>query len=49
MNNWLTKGSFHDLVKAFDINKDGSISKEELLAGVEKYFIGKTPETVPGM
>eukprot|EP00026_Physarum_polycephalum_P016767 Phypoly_transcript_17763.p1 GENE.Phypoly_transcript_17763~~Phypoly_transcript_17763.p1 ORF type:complete len:187 (+),score=38.14 Phypoly_transcript_17763:99-659(+) len=38
---------FHDLVKAFDINKDGSISKDELLAGVEKYFIGKTPETVP--
>jgi hypothetical protein len=25
------------------------VTKEELLAGVEKHFIGKTPETVPGI
>ena len=32
-----------------DTNKDGDLSKEELLNGVEKFFIGKTAATVPGM
>jgi hypothetical protein len=40
--------SFISLIKQFDANKDGKVSKEELLAGVEKYFIGKTPAQLPG-
>lgn len=38
----------HSLIKDFDVNKDGKVSKEELLQGVEKHFVGKTPDTLPG-
>lgn len=37
------------MIGALDANKDNQVSKEELLAGVEKQFIGKTVETVPGI
>jgi len=43
--------SFHDyvehLIKAFDANKDGKVTKEELLAAVEKFFIGKSVGEAP--
>jgi hypothetical protein len=41
-------GSITSFIKEFDANKDGKVSKEELLNGVEKLFVGKNPDTVPG-
>eukprot|EP00026_Physarum_polycephalum_P017382 Phypoly_transcript_18594.p1 GENE.Phypoly_transcript_18594~~Phypoly_transcript_18594.p1 ORF type:complete len:187 (+),score=31.31 Phypoly_transcript_18594:72-632(+) len=35
------------LIKDLDTNKDGKVSREELLAGVERLFVGKTPQTLP--
>eukprot|EP00026_Physarum_polycephalum_P015429 Phypoly_transcript_16106.p1 GENE.Phypoly_transcript_16106~~Phypoly_transcript_16106.p1 ORF type:complete len:184 (+),score=37.05 Phypoly_transcript_16106:277-828(+) len=32
---------FNSLIKEFDANSDGKVSRAELLAGVEKKFIGK--------
>lgn len=45
----MTKASFHGIVKNFDTDKDGKVSKEELLAGVEKNFIGKPIDALPGI
>jgi len=38
---------FRKLLKEYDANKDGKISKDELLAAVEKVFVGKTVDTAP--
>eukprot|EP00026_Physarum_polycephalum_P017825 Phypoly_transcript_19176.p1 GENE.Phypoly_transcript_19176~~Phypoly_transcript_19176.p1 ORF type:complete len:213 (+),score=30.24 Phypoly_transcript_19176:83-721(+) len=38
---------YQALIKAFDVNNDQKVTKDEFLAGVEKYFVGKTAETVP--
>eukprot|EP00026_Physarum_polycephalum_P017296 Phypoly_transcript_18472.p1 GENE.Phypoly_transcript_18472~~Phypoly_transcript_18472.p1 ORF type:complete len:202 (+),score=49.84 Phypoly_transcript_18472:34-606(+) len=38
---------FELLIKDFDTNKDGKVSKEELLSGVEKHFIGKKASELP--
>jgi len=35
------------LIKDFDANKDDKVSKDELLAAVDKLFVGKTAHTVP--
>jgi len=35
------------LIKEYDANKDGKITKEEWLAGIEKGFIGKSQEAGP--
>ncbi|MEV7659611.1 EF-hand domain-containing protein [Streptomyces anulatus] len=35
------------LVRAADVNKDGKVSKEEMLAYVERSMVGRTPETLP--
>jgi len=35
------------MIKDLDSNSDGIVTKEELLAGVEKFFIGKDYLTVP--
>ena len=40
--------SFKALIKEVDANKDGRVSRDELLAGVEKFFVGKTAATLPG-
>ena len=45
----LTTCSFEHLIKEFDANKDNKVSKDELLAGVEKHFVGKKPAELPGM
>lgn len=37
-----------NIIKDFDKNKDGKVAKDELLAGVEKYFIGKSQDSLPG-
>eukprot|EP00026_Physarum_polycephalum_P019160 Phypoly_transcript_21032.p1 GENE.Phypoly_transcript_21032~~Phypoly_transcript_21032.p1 ORF type:complete len:159 (+),score=34.89 Phypoly_transcript_21032:134-610(+) len=39
---------FECLIKDFDANKDGKVSKEELINGVEKQFIGKKTSELPG-
>lgn len=39
----------NNLINNFDDNKDGKITREEYFSGVERHFIGKTPETVPRM
>jgi len=36
-----------NLIREFDANRDGKVSKEEWLQGVEKVFVGKTVETAP--
>ncbi|MFJ2608016.1 EF-hand domain-containing protein [Streptomyces sp. NPDC087425] len=40
---WLIMG----FVKEGDANRDRKVSKEELLAFVEKAMVGKTPDTMP--
>lgn len=35
------------LIKEFDVNKDGKVSKEELITGVEKVIVGKPVEALP--
>lgn len=39
----------NNLIDSFDTDKDGKITKDEYFEGVEKHFIGKTPETIPSM
>lgn len=41
--------SLFEFIKAMDFNKDGKVSREELLHGVEKYFVGKTAKAMPGI
>eukprot|EP00026_Physarum_polycephalum_P009091 Phypoly_transcript_09202.p1 GENE.Phypoly_transcript_09202~~Phypoly_transcript_09202.p1 ORF type:complete len:188 (+),score=38.43 Phypoly_transcript_09202:815-1378(+) len=41
------KRFFAGLIKDLDANKDGKVSREELLAGVEKLFVGKNPQALP--
>jgi len=35
------------LIKEYDSNKDGKVTKEEWLAGIEKAFIGKSQDAAP--
>lgn len=35
------------MIKNFDTNHDGKVSKEELLAGVERDFVGKPADALP--
>ena len=39
---------FAEIIHAFDANKDGKVTREEMLSGVEKSFIGKTVDNLPG-
>jgi hypothetical protein len=41
--------SFVSFIKEMDIDKDGQLSREELLQGVEKHFIGRDENTAPRM
>ena len=38
---FLTKYSFVHFIKELDIDKDGKLSREELILGAEKYFASK--------
>lgn len=40
--------SMHRIIENFDQNKDGKVSKEELLAGVEQHFKSKKIDDLPG-
>lgn len=46
-----TGAIFHDYFVAFirelDIDKDGKLTREEVLQGAEKYFVGKDASTAP--
>ena len=46
---FLTFLILNNIIANFDENKDGDVTKDEFFAGVEKYFIGKTPQTIPRM
>jgi len=37
----------NNVIENFDENNDGKVTIEEFFAGVERYFVGKTPETIP--
>jgi hypothetical protein len=39
---------FNGFMEDFDANKDGKVTKEDVLEGVEKHFIGQTLEAIPG-
>jgi len=36
------------IIKEFDANGDGKVSREELLDGVDQKFVGKTAKELPG-
>jgi len=42
------EGYLTNLIKDFDINKDGKVSREELIESVDKLFVGKGIEHLPG-
>ncbi|MFJ2510148.1 EF-hand domain-containing protein [Streptomyces griseoviridis] len=42
-----TRGLVLGLVRHSDANKDGRVSREELLSYVDKAMVGTTPETLP--
>jgi len=38
---------FNDFIKTFDLNKDGKVTKEEFLYGIEQKFVGKSVDNQP--